>query len=120
MNNQGKVENTMNENKKKSPSFFSSDIKIDGHIDSSGSVLISGELNGNVKARNLTLESTGVISGNVKADETELIGTQKGNVTSKRVSILSGSRLRGNINCEELIVEHGADISGKINSTKKG
>ena len=109
----------MNENNKTDPSFISSDIKIDGHIDSTGTILISGEIIGNVRANNLTLEQSGFISGNIKADETELMGTQKGNVTSKQLSILTGSKLRGNINCEELTVEHGADISGKISVSKK-
>ena len=109
----------MTETNKTSPSFLSSDIKLDGHIESTGIVLISGQINGNVKAKSLTLETTGIISGNIKADETELMGTQKGNVACKRLSILSGSRLRGNITCEELIVEHGSNITGKINASKK-
>ena len=109
----------MNETNKESPSFISSDIKIEGHVDSTGTILISGQVTGNVKAKSITLETTGVITGNVKADDTELMGTQKGNVTSRRLSILAGSKLRGNINCEELIAEHGADIAGKVNASKK-
>ena len=109
----------MNENNKKSPSFISNDIKIEGHIDSTGTVLISGQVVGNVKASYLTIESSGFISGNITASETELMGTQKGNVTSQQLSILTGSKLRGNINCKELTVEHGADITGKINVSKR-
>ena len=109
----------MNENSKVPPSFISNDIKIDGHIDSTGTVLISGQITGNVKAKSLTLETSGIISGNVKAIETELMGTQKGNIASKQVSILSGCKLRGNITCEELIVEHGSNITGKISTAKK-
>ena len=109
----------MNENDKSTPSFISNDIKIEGHINSTGTILISGQVIGNVKAKSLTLESTGIIAGNVTAEETELMGTQKGNVTSKRLSILEGSRLRGNINCEDLLVEHGSDITGKINASNK-
>ena len=109
----------MNENNKASPSFISSDIKIEGHIESTGTILISGQVTGNVKAKNLTLETTGVITGNVRAEETELMGSQKGNVTSRRLSILTGSKLRGNITCEELIAEHGSNITGKINTSKK-
>ena len=109
----------MNDSSKPSASYISSDIKIDGHIDSSGIVLISGKVSGNVKASSLTLETSGVIAGNVKADDTELMGTQKGNISSKKLAILSGAKLLGNISCEELIVEHGSDISGKISASKK-
>ena len=108
----------MNENVKTGPSFISNDIKIDGHIESTGTILISGQVTGNIKAKSLTLETSGIVLGNVKADETELMGTQKGDITSKRLSVLTGSRLRGNIKCEELIVEHGSDINGKIKAIK--
>lgn len=109
----------MNNSSKEVASYISSDIKIDGHVESTGRVLISGKITGNVKASNLTLEASGVITGNVKADETELMGTQKGNISSKKLAILDGAKLRGNISCEELVVEHGSDISGKISVSNK-
>ena len=108
----------MSENSKSAPSYISSDIKIDGHIISEGTVFISGNVVGNVKAKALTLEATGVIAGNINSSETELIGVHKGNISSKKLSILSGSRIRGNIKCEELIVEHGSNLTGKINTFK--
>ena len=109
----------MNDSSKSAPSYISSDIKIDGHIESTGSILISGQITGNVKASNLTLETSGVISGNVKSDIAELMGTQKGNISSKKLAILDGAKLRGNITCDELTVEHGSDITGKISASKK-
>jgi cytoskeletal protein CcmA (bactofilin family) len=109
----------MTESSNSALSFISSDIKIDGHIDSKGTVLISGQITGNVKAKILTLETSGVITGNVTADEIELMGTQKGNVSAKKISILTGSKLRGNAKCETLIVEHGSDITGKVSASKK-
>ena len=109
----------MNESLKAAPSFISNDIKIDGHIDSAGIVLISGQVTGNIKAKSITLESSGVILGNIKAQDTELMGVQKGNISTKRLSILNGAKLRGSITCEDLSVEHGSDISGKISTSKK-
>tara|TARA_Y100001934_G_C12042337_1_gene626675 strand:+ start:405 stop:734 length:330 start_codon:yes stop_codon:yes gene_type:complete len=108
----------MSESTKSSPSFISSDIKIDGHITSEGTVFISGHVIGNVKAKTLTLETTGSISGNINCTEAELLGNHKGNILSKKLSILSGAKIRGNIKCTELIVEHEANISGKINTSK--
>ena len=108
----------MSEHTKLSPSYLSSDTKIDGHVTSEGTVFISGNVTGNVKAKNLTLETTGAISGNIKTSEAELLGNHKGNILSKKISILSGAKIRGNIKCEELIVEHAANVSGKINTSK--
>ena len=109
----------MNDSLKSTSSYISSDMKIDGHIDSKGTILISGKVTGNVKANSLTLETSGVISGNVRAADTEIMGSQKGNISSKRLTILDGAKLRGNIVCEELIIEHGSDITGRISALKK-
>ena len=108
----------MNDHSKSSPSFISSDMKIDGHITSEGTIFISGTVLGNVKAKSLTLETTGKISGNINSKETELLGNHKGNILSEKISILAGSKTRGNIKCEELVVEHDANLTGKINTSK--
>ena len=110
---------TMSENSKQDPSFVSSDIKVDGHIISTGTIIISGQVVGNVKAKNLTVESSGKITGNINADYTELMGTQKGNISSKKLSIFEGAKLKGNIKCDDLIVEHGAEIAGKVFTSNK-
>ena len=109
----------MNDSSTSAVSYISSDMKIDGHIDSTGTVLISGQVIGNIKAKSLTLETSGVISGSVRAADTELMGTQKGNISSKRLAILNGAKLRGNITCEDLSVEHGSEITGKISAAAK-
>ena len=109
----------MDNNGKISHSFISSDIVINGNLTSTGRILISGQINGNVSARNLGVEASGRIKGNIKADDTELMGWQKGNISSKKLSVISGSKFRGNISCDNLIVEHGADIAGKIKTNSK-
>ena len=109
----------MKDNPIVSPSFISTDIVIDGNLISTGKVLISGQVNGNITANIIGVESSGKITGNISAEETELMGWQKGNISSKRVSIVSGSKTRGNIKCESLIVEHGSDMTGKINTKPK-
>ena len=102
-----------------SPSFISTDIIIEGNLISTGKVLISGQIKGNISAESISVESSGKITGNISAEETELIGWQKGNVSSTKISIVSGSKTRGNIKCKKLIVEHGSDISGKIYASEK-
>tara|TARA_A100000164_G_C21804813_1_gene722502 strand:- start:277 stop:618 length:342 start_codon:yes stop_codon:yes gene_type:complete len=102
-----------------SPSFISTDIMIEGNLISTGRVLISGQIKGNISASSIGVESSGKITGNISAEDTELMGWQKGNIFSKKVSIISGSKTRGNIKCEKLIVDHGSDISGKISASMK-
>ena len=58
------------------------------------------------------------ISGNINSKETELLGNHKGNILSEKISIPAGSKTRGNIKCEELVVEHDANLTGKINTSK--
>jgi cytoskeletal protein CcmA (bactofilin family) len=71
-------------------------------------------LNGDISAAKLSLEVSGKIKGNVKADSAELMGVQRGKVQARLLTIHTGAVLKGAVNCEELIVESGAAMSGKF------
>jgi len=103
----------MNDNDEITASTISGDLTIDGHIHSNGSVVIMGTVNGNVTVGTLVLADSGKIRGNIKADEVELKGNQRGKVVSKKLAIVSGAVVNGSVACEDITVESGAHISGK-------
>jgi len=104
----------MNEISTNTQPMISEDLTIDGNLESSGSVVVNGTVNGDVSVAKLSLEVSGKIKGNVKADSAELMGVQRGKVQVRLLTIRSGAVLKGAVNCEELIVESGAAISGKF------
>ncbi len=109
----------MTEVKTGATSSISDDIRIDGNLETSGSVKIGGTVNGNVSAGDLTLEPQGTITGKVTADKAELRGNQKGKVQCQRLTITSSATVQGDIVCEDLVVESGAQISGKVRAKPK-
>lgn len=104
----------MNNKIESNQSVISEDLTIEGCIESSGTVCVSGNINGHVTAAYLRLEVSGKIKGNVKADEAVLFGRQKGKVIAKKITIHSGAVLKGAVTCDDLVVESGASISGKF------
>lgn len=104
----------MNNRNESNQSVISEDLTIEGSIESSGMVGVSGSIIGHVTAAFLRLEVSGKIKGNVKADEVVLFGRQQGKVIAKKLTIHSGAVFKGAVTCDDLIVESGASISGKF------
>jgi len=105
---------SMNENSQNGQSVVSTDVTIDGNLETNGSVAIHGTVNGHVTAAKLVLETSGKIKGNIKADSAEVLGHQQGKINTQSLTVRAGAVLKGAVACEELVVESGAIISGKF------
>ena len=81
----------------KTKSILVSDVKIKGNITEKESIIIDGEVNGNINADLVeTFENSNI----------------KGNITSKDVFI--GGKLKGDINSDRVHIRKTADVDGKI------
>ena len=81
----------------KTKSVLVSGIKIKGNITEKESIIIDGEVNGNINADFVeTFENSNI----------------KGNITSKNVFI--GGKLKGNINSDRVHIRKTADVDGEI------
>ena len=81
----------------KTKSILVSDVKIKGNITEKGSIIIDGEVNGNINAELVeTFENSNI----------------KGNITSKNVFI--GGKLKGDINSDRVHIRKTADVEGAI------
>ena len=81
----------------KTKSVLVSDIKIKGNITEKESIIIDGEVDGNISAEFVeTFENSNI----------------KGNITSKNVFI--GGKLKGDINSDRVHIRKTADVDGKI------
>ncbi|MGR3290877.1 MAG: bactofilin family protein [Paracoccaceae bacterium] len=104
----------MNDSNKSAQSVVSGDLSIGGNLESTGTVVVHGTVQGHVSVAKLVLEKSGKIIGNVKADSADLLGQQKGKVVARILTIHAGAVLNGAVICEELVVESGASITGKF------
>lgn len=104
----------MTEDNNRASSSISDDIQIDGNLQTSGKVRIGGTIIGDVSAGDLVLEKQGRIKGKVTADRAELKGNQQGKIKCRQLSVASSAVVRGDITCDDLVVEFGAELSGKL------
>ena len=96
------------------PSIISTDLKVIGNLVSQGDVQVEGEIEGDVKSRNLTIGETGSVDGEVNADVVQVSGTVRGRINAKTVTLAKSARVIGDIAHESLAMESGAHLEGQV------
>ena len=84
--------NSVNVSKTVPPSLLSSDLVVNGNLESSGDVQIDGTIDGDVKSGSLTISGTGIVRGTIEADEVTIAGTVTGQIRARHVVLLKGAR----------------------------
>ncbi|ARD21784.1 MULTISPECIES: polymer-forming cytoskeletal protein [Shewanella] len=101
---------------KKSPannlSFIANDCEVTGNIKVVGDVLIAGKINGEIRATgNVTVESTGVVTGGVICVEASVSGLMTGNITCDKLSITNTGTFDGEVYSKRMeILDNGQFI----------
>ena len=96
-------------------------LQIEGDVRSSGSVDISGLVNGNVFVSNLTVNEAGSIRGSIEANSIEINGHIEGKVLADSIIIGSKAIVKGDLVFRNTLkTEEGADIDGYIKRTNNG
>ncbi len=94
------------------PSILSRAVFVKGNIQKNGDMHMEGTLQGNMRARTLTLGSTAQVRGNISGDHVRCSGKVEGNITARVVELFSTARVKGNIVHETLAIEGGAQLDG--------
>ncbi len=68
-------------------SVIVSDVKIKGNITEKESIIIDGEIDGNINAKLVETFENSVVKGNITSKETVIGGKLKGNINSDSVHI---------------------------------
>ena len=90
------------------PSLLSSDLVVNGNLESSGDVQIDGSIDGDVKSGSLTISGTGVVRGTIEADEVTIAGTVTGQIRARHVVLLKGAKVIADLIQDKLSIEPGA------------
>ena len=94
---------------------------IDGNLNSTSSVRIDGNVNGNVAVQQgIIIGNTGKVLGNVKAKEAVVFGHVNGNITVEKLEIKSTGVITGDINTQALEMDFGAVYNGKVSMNGQG
>lgn len=102
------------------PSVIAPDLIIMGNIVSDGSIENSGKIQGNIKCQNFNLRSTGLVKGDIIAEQVRICGEFHGTIKAKNVIIAETGKIVGNIFYESLSISDGAYIDGQFRCTVEG
>ena len=94
---------------------------VEGKIRSQGNVRVDGKLIGDVTANeSLSIGVTGEIEGNVTAKNVTVGGKVRGTINASEKIVFEGkSVIRGDIRATRLVVDEGTIFDGRISMTEK-
>jgi cytoskeletal protein CcmA (bactofilin family) len=91
-------------------------ITIRGSLTGAGDLVIEGRVEGQIALKNhLTIETSGQVEADIRAEELTINGTASGNIdASTKVSISQSARVNGDIKATRVVIEDGAVFNGSI------
>ena len=93
-------------------SLISSGMTIVGKITSSGTVKISGRIEGELHASMVLINDGAQVEGDIVADEVSIGGCVKGNIHANRVKLNGNAIVEGDIFHRSLSIEENARFEG--------
>ena len=95
-------------------SQISEDMRIIGSISASKQITMLGQLDGNVDATSIHIASTGIINGDIKADNLKIDGTVIGNIVADQLHLSASGHLKGEVRCRGVVIDEGANVEAKF------
>ncbi len=91
-------------------------ITIRGSLSGGGDLVIEGRVEGQISLKNhLTIDTTGKVEADIRADELTINGEASGNIdASARVAINNSARVTGDVKAPRIVIEDGAIFNGSI------
>jgi len=96
------------------PSIISESLTIEGNLFSEGEVQVDGKVFGDVRADNLTVGQSAVITGEIDAGKLIIRGAVEGGIKGEEISVTSTASVKGDIVHKSLSIEPGAKIDGHL------
>ena len=102
----------------KTRSVLLSDLKVKGNITEKESIIIDGEVDGNISADLVETFENSKIKGNITSKNLFIGGKLKGDINSDRVHIRKTADVEGLIKQKKLSVEEGSVLKIKTETKK--
>jgi len=94
--------------------YIGQGLKIEGNIVFQGKVKFEGQLKGQLKGDKLIIGETGILHGEVEAEEVICFGSMEGRIRAKVLHLRKTACFKGEILTERLSIEEGAKLEGSI------
>ena len=95
-------------------SFFGPEVVISGDVATTAQIHLDGRVDGNVRCAQLCQGGTGIVAGDIVADEARLAGHVQGTVNARMLIIEASARIAGDVAYETISIAAGARIDGRL------
>ena len=95
-------------------SFIGPEVTIGGDVATGGQLQVDGRINGNVRCASLCEGASGVISGDIVADDARLGGLVEGTVNAGNLIVEETARITGDVTYETITIAAGRRIDGRL------
>ncbi len=88
--------------------------QFNGTLECPGELRIEGTVVGSVRAGRLHLGPSGVIEGDVTAEDMTVEGVIKGPLRGRHIHLMAGSSVEGDLTSETIAIDTGARLTGAV------
>jgi cytoskeletal protein CcmA (bactofilin family) len=92
--------------------LISSDLSINGDLESSGEIQIDGKTDGAIRCQKLVITAAAVVRGTIVADTVAIAGQFNGEIEAREVVFAKSAQVIANVLQEQMIIEQGAFFEG--------
>lgn len=96
------------------PTYIGADTRIDGNIETESELQIEGQVRGAVRAGVCVIAASGIVEGDISAEEVIVGGRVIGPLRAIHVHLQPGAIVEGDITSETIAIETGAKLSGAV------
>ncbi|MGE0178677.1 MAG: polymer-forming cytoskeletal protein [Sphingomonas sp.] len=89
-------------------------LTVSGGLASDGQIHVEGRVDGDVRCVALCQSASGVIAGDIRAEEARIGGLVEGNVTAGTVVIEASGRVTGDVAYDTISIAAGARVEGRL------
>jgi len=95
-------------------SFIGAEVVISGDLTTNAQLHIEGRIDGHVRCGTLCQGATGIIAGDLVADEARIAGLVEGTVRARLLVIEASGRVTGDVAYETISIAAGARVDGRL------
>ena len=95
-------------------SFLGPEVVVSGDLATACQLHLEGRVDGNVRCALLIQGGTGIIAGDILADEARIGGLVQGTVNAANVVVEASARITGDVTYETISIAAGARIDGRL------
>ncbi len=95
-------------------SFIGAEVVISGDLTTNAQLHVEGRIDGHVRCGTLCQGATGIIAGDIVADEARIAGLVEGTVSARLLVIEATGRVSGDVAYETISIAAGARVDGRL------